>query len=94
MGAIACLLKHMIEEVEDAETYANLALGVKEKDSGLADTYLTLAQEELGHFSRLSSQLDRYVSSVPANSEELFSFAREKAFDGFIRAKVLVESIR
>lgn len=94
MNAMAKLLKHMLEEADDAKTYAKCAMAFQEKDSSLAETFLALAREELNHYSRLSEQMNRYVTSVPANSEDAFDCFRGETADRYAEAKALVDSIR
>lgn len=48
---IRCLVEYMNEELDDAKKYVEAAGGSKDKT--LAATYLTLAGEEIGHFTKL-----------------------------------------
>lgn len=49
---IRCLVEYMNEELDDAKKYVEAAGGSKDKT--LAATYLTLAGEEIDHFTKSS----------------------------------------
>ena len=56
-------LSRMIkEEIGDAEKYARCAIEHKETDKALAETFYTLANEELKHMNMLHEQVARLIN--------------------------------
>lgn len=63
MRKISELYDHIKEEIEDAEEYIRDALRCKENDRDIADTYCTLAEEELKHAEALHKQVVRVIEA-------------------------------
>lgn len=70
MQCIKELSRNIKDEVKDADKYAKLALEYKEKDKALADTYYTLAGEELKHLEMLHNQVTRLIANYKATKGE------------------------
>ncbi len=57
MKEIQILIDHIDDELDDACTYAKLALEYKESDPNVADTFSRLSGEEMNHMSLLHKQV-------------------------------------
>lgn len=51
------LLEHMEEELEDAEEYASKAIECAKHSSSNKTMYISMADDELGHFEKLLEML-------------------------------------
>ena len=91
-------LSRMIkEEIADAEKYANCALNHKEDDKGLADTFYTLANEELNHMDMLHTQVVRLINAyrkengeVPPAMQAIYDYVREEQIENVKEVKLLL----
>ena len=61
MKEIKMLAGHIREEMNDAETYAKLALRYKDDDRSLSQTFEKLAEQELDHADMLHAQASRLI---------------------------------
>lgn len=62
MKCIKELVEKIYEEIDDAESYAELAIQYATEDRTLADTYIILAKEEVTHMNRLHEQVMRVIA--------------------------------
>lgn len=63
MTEIKQLMEHIEEELEDAHTYAALALEYKTKDPTTSELYHKLSEEEMDHMRRLHKAVERLIDS-------------------------------
>lgn len=97
MLIIKKLSKMIKEEISDAEKYAHCALNHKEDDRALADTFYTLANEELKHMEMLHEHVTRLVSTYkkehgdpPAAMQALYDYVHEEQIENVKEVKVLL----
>lgn len=63
MREIKQLMEHIESEIEDAHTYAALAVEYKSRDKATADLYRALSDEEMTHMNRLHKAVERLIES-------------------------------
>ena len=97
MLVIQKLTKMIKEEIGDAEKYANCALKYKEEDKALADTFYTLANEELQHMDRLHTQVTRIINEYkakkgdpPALMQAVYDYLHEEQIEKVKEVKILL----
>lgn len=56
MKEVKILMEHIEDEIQDAHTYAQLALEYREKEPEMADLFYRLSQEEMGHMAMLHKE--------------------------------------
>lgn len=61
MKIIKCLAEKIEEELNDAQSYADMAQRWKEEQPETADLFLELSQEEMGHMEKLHSEAVRLI---------------------------------
>lgn len=71
MTEIKLLMEHVADEINDAETYAKLALEYKDTDKELADVFYRLSGEELEHMNRLHAQVVRLIEERKRSGAEI-----------------------
>lgn len=95
MTEIKELALNINEEIDDAGKYAELALKYKDFDKPLADTYLTLANQELSHADLLHAQAVRiikaYSGDVPKEMKAIWDYEHESIIKRKARAKSVVD---
>ncbi len=64
MRVIKVLSKQIEEELEDSNKYIDSALTYKIQFPKLAETYIELANEEIGHAERLHKQVVSLISEI------------------------------
>lgn len=64
MRVIKVLSKQIEEELEDSNKYIDSALTYKTQFPKLAETYIELANEEIGHAERLYKQVVSLISEI------------------------------
>lgn len=101
MKDIKMLAGHIREEMNDAETYAKLALRYKDDDRGLSQTFEKLAEQELDHADMLHAQASRLIKERKENGETppvamsaVWSWEHENMMDCVARVKVLLAELR
>lgn len=97
MLVIEKLSKMISEEICDAEKYANCALKYKEDDKALADTFYSLASDELQHMDKLHSQVTRIISDYRAKKGEppegmlaIYKYLHEEQIEKVKEVKILL----
>ena len=97
MLIIKKLSKMIKEEICDAEKYANCALKYKDEDKALAETFYTLANEELKHMNMLHEQVVRLINNYKASKGEppeamraLYNYVHEEQIENTQEVKVLL----
>ena len=101
MKEIKMLAGHIREEMNDAETYAKLALRYKDDDRSLSQTFEKLAEQELDHADMLHAQASRLIKERKENGETppvamsaVLSWEHESMMDCVARVKVLLAELR
>lgn len=61
MKIIKCLAEKIEEELNDAQSYADMAQRWKEEQPETADLFLELSQEEMGHMEKLHNEAVRLI---------------------------------
>ena len=61
MNIIKCLADKIEEELNDAQSYAELAEKWKEEEPDTADLFIELSQEEMGHMEKLHKEAARLI---------------------------------
>lgn len=86
------------EEVCDAEKYARKALLYKEEYPALARTYHNLADEEIGHASKLHAHVAQLIDEYnrqngepPAAMKAVYEFLHQRQIDKAAEVKVLTD---
>lgn len=64
MRVIKVLSKQIEEELEDSNKYIDSALTYRTQFPKLAETYIELANEEIGHADRLHKQIVSLISEI------------------------------
>ncbi len=100
MKEIKMLAGHIREEMNDAETYAKLALKYRDSDRGLSQTFEKLAEQELDHADMLHAQAARLIADKreagdipPAAMSAVWSWEHENMIDCIARVKVLLAEL-
>lgn len=101
MKEIKMLAGHIREEMNDAETYAKLALRYKDDDRSLSQTFEKLSEQELDHADMLHAQASRLIKERKENGETppvamsaVWSWEHENMMDCVARVKVLLAELR
>ena len=97
MLIIKKLSKMIKEEICDAEKYANCALKYKDEDKVLAETFYTLANNELQHMDMLHTQVARLIADYrakkgdpPKEMQALYDYIHEEQMENVKEVKVLL----
>ena len=97
MKVIKQLVEKIDEELEDAESYIDLACEYKEKDRSLADTYYKLSLEEIVHMNMLHDQVVRIINDYKKNNEPpapmqtLYDYIHEREIKWATKVKIKQE---
>lgn len=85
MKIIELLSEHIEDELEDACTYAKLALEYKESDPELAQLFYKLSTEEMNHMDalhkRVVASIEKYRQmhgEAPAGMKAIYDFVHKK----------------
>ncbi len=100
MKEIKMLAGHIREEMNDAETYAKLALRYKDDDRSLSQTFEKLAEQELDHADMLHAQASRLIKERKENGETppvamsaVWSWEHENMVECVARIKLLLSEL-
>lgn len=95
MKIIKCLTEKIREEIQDAESYIELAMEWKEKEPEAAELFAELSEEELGHMNRLHGKVVELIEEYKAQHGEpsagmmaLYEYMHEKNVEDTMRVKV------
>lgn len=98
MKLIADIVKDIREELEGAEHYAKLATEFKADNHGLADTYATMASQELNHVEMLHVQVVKIIQlyreehgAPPEAMMAVWNWEHDGMVDKTARVKVLLD---
>ena len=85
------------EEIGDADKYAHCALTNKDSDKVLADTFYTLANEELKHMDILHAQVTRIIADYrktkgdpPEGMMAVYDYLHKEQIDAVKDVKILL----
>ena len=93
MKIIKCLAEKIEEELNDAQSYAEMAQRWKEDEPETADLFLELSEEEMGHMDKLHSEVVRLIDEYrekygepPEGMKMLYDYLHGKHME---RAKMI-----
>lgn len=85
MKILELLSEHIEEELEDACTYADLAVKYKEDDPELAQLFYKLSQEEMTHMDALHNSVVKHIDAykrdhgeAPAGMKALYNYLHNR----------------
>ena len=85
MKIIKCLAEKIEEELNDAQSYADMAQRWKEEQPETADLFLELSQEEMGHMEKLHNEAVRLIEEhrekhgeIPEGMKMLYEYLHNK----------------
>lgn len=88
MKIIEILTEHISDELDDACTYAKLAIKYRESDPETADLFYKLSGEEMTHMDALHKAVARLIGDYrvkhgepPASMLAVYDYLHEKAID-------------
>lgn len=92
----------MIEdELNDAEKYAKCALKEKEERPSLAQTFYSLATDEMKHMNMLHDETVKIINEykaqgneVPVEMSAVYDYLHKKQMERAINIKIIMESYR
>ena len=96
MKIIKCLNDHILEEIEDAETYIKEALKIRSEYPEVAELFNMLSAEEMKHMQMLHNMVEKVIEAYrkehgepPANMQAVYDYLHEKAIEEAKEVKVL-----
>ena len=96
MKIIKCLADKIEEELNDAQSYAEMAQNWKEEEPETADLFLELSQEEMGHMEKLHKEAVRLIEeyrekngTIPEGMEMLYNYLHNKHIEKAKMIKVM-----
>ena len=95
-------LSNMIEEeIHDAEKYARCALNNKEERPSLAQTFYTLATDELKHMTILHDEVTKIINDYRAQGNEppaemlaVYDYLHKRHIEHATNVKIIMESYK
>lgn len=100
MHRLTRIIEQIHEEASSCAEYAMYASEMRESDRSLADTYMSIAKQELEHFEKLEAQgsrlLTTYESEYPNDvfTREFYTYQKERALNCAAKAKIIMEGWR
>lgn len=101
MKLIEKLENQIEEEIEGAEGYAKCALANKEEYPDLADTYYTLAGDELDHVKTLHNHIAKLIRDYkdahgepPASMKAVYDYLHQKQIDKVNSIQIMLNQYR
>lgn len=96
MTEIKMLMEHIGEELQDAKTYAKLALEYRDTDREMANLFYTLSGEEMTHMELLHKSVVSHIEAYKATKGEppegmmaLYNFLHGKYIEKAERVEML-----
>ena len=101
MEIIKKISERIEEEIDDAKTYAKLALHYKESDPELAQTFYTISSEEMKHMDMLHRQVARLIADhkkthgePPADMAAIYDYIHKREIDNANKVMMLQQQYR
>ena len=101
MKCIKELVEKIYEEIDDAESYAELTIQYATEDRALADTYITLAKEEVTHMNRLHEQVMRVIAEYrnkngepPQAMTDIYNWEHKRIVKQAAQVQVVINSYK
>ena len=96
MKLIQTLNDKIAEEIHDAQSYAAMALELKDERKGLADVLFQLSTEEMKHMSMLHNEVVKIIDELrktkgepPAPMMAVYDYLHQKHIEQAKEAKLL-----
>lgn len=68
MKIIQCMSEQIEEEIDDARKYAGMALKYKDERPDVAQMYLKLSEDEIGHMNRIHESVSAIIRDYRAKN--------------------------
>ena len=101
MKIIMKLVSLIDDELSGAKEYIKLAMHNREEHPALADTFADLAEEEMGHVSKLHEEVARLIEEVrqrdgepPAGMLAVYDYEHKKQIDKAAKVKRMISEYR
>ena len=101
MKIIEKLSDMITDELNDAEKYAKCALKEKEEHPSLAQTFYSLATDEMKHMNMLHDETVKIINDyrsqgqeVPVEMQAVYDYLHKKQMERAINIKIIMESYR
>jgi ferritin len=98
MKIIEILSDKITEEIEDATSYAKMAIAQKDDDRSLADDLIAISMEEMNHMSILHQNVVRIIENYrrktgepPAAMMAVYDYLHKKQIEAAKEARLLQE---
>lgn len=96
MKIIKCLFEHITSELNDADTYAELALKYKPEDAATAKIFYDLSLEEVKHYTKLHDRVVALINDykskngeAPEGMKALYDYVHEQMIEHAKEVKIL-----
>lgn len=101
MKIIMELVAQIDDELHGAKKYIKLAMHEKEEHTGLADTFADLAEQEMGHATRLHDEITKLIEEVrqrdgepPAGMLAVYDYEHKKQIARASKVKQMISEYR
>lgn len=101
MTLIRDISNQIEEELQDAKAYADDALYHKESYPDLAQIYAKLADDEMGHVSKLHEQVAKIIQSYksqngspPDAMQAVYDYLHQKHIDKAVEVRTVLDMFR
>ena len=95
MKIIRCLSEHIEEELQDANTYIEMALNWKNEDADEAELFYELSKEEMKHVDMLHEEVTKKIQAFietegnpPRGMQELYDWMHKRHMEEAMRIRV------
>ena len=101
MQIIKELYGYIEEEIRDARKYAERALALKEQNQDLAEMFIRLSDEEMGHMDRLHKAVTQLIADYrkdkgdpPEGMQALYDYLHQRQIEQAAEVRRLREMYR
>lgn len=93
MNEMKTIVEHIQEELEDAITYAKLAIAYKGTDPEISGTFSALAGQELNHADLLHEQVFRLIkgNGAPPALQTVWEWEHDQYVEKVAKIKAMLE---